>query len=734
MSIRHSSIQLCFILLLLHAGTSFGNTLDSLRYIKANMQGKARVDAIVRIIDENSIIDLGDALVPYLEDAIHICRQEGYQKGLAEALLDLGVFHSVRRDDFFSAREALEESVELFKSLDAKPQLMLAHRLVGNVNKDQGNLTDALNHYLEALKLAEDTKDVNEQARTLGSIGLVYKNQEKYKDALEYFNQALSLLQQDPDKDIDEEAVAITYTNMGLCESSLGEYDKALEFYKKALSIDQTLQSEAGIAYDYFAIAEVYEKMGNDKDALAYIGKSIEMFLALDDQGSVMGCRIVQAKLYKRLGMHEKSLDILHSTLASLAQMELKPLMRQVYEQLYLIYDDMGEPVKAYDYFKKYIAVRDSIASTEVSDSIERMRSAYDAEKKAQEIERLKVESALQQERIDNQNQLAIFGAFGTLLLLILLAVIYGRYQLKQKANEQLSAQNQLIEYANAQLAFKKDALEAANIQMAEQKREVEVANEKVLASIRYGSRIQNALIAAGEPIIQAFPQSFVLLRPKDIVSGDFYWYVNRGDEQIIAAIDCTGHGVPGAFLTVFGYSLLNKIVNNDGISEPAKVLEMLGKEIARLFQTQDEDQLIQDGMDMAYVRINRKEKLLQFAGADRPMILQTAQGQQFIKGDRMGLGGDRVFDRLEPFATFEHRYEAGDTFYIFSDGYADQFGGPNEERRKFMGKNFKALIENIQPYDMATQRNMLERALLDWMGAEKQTDDIIVIGVKLTE
>ena len=300
------------------------------------------------------------------------------------------------------------------------------------------------------------------------------------------------------------------------------------------------------------------------------------------------------------------------------------------------------------------------------------------------------------------KNLLILASVVGAILSLSFIVAMYNRYKLKQQANEELENKNHIIASTN----------------------------EKMMGSIRYGRRIQKALLASGDQLDNAFPNSFIFLKPKDIVSGDFYWYADRGDEHILAAIDCTGHGVPGAFMTVFGYSLLNRIVSSDGVTEPSQVLELLGIEVMKLFQTKDEGQIIRDGMDMAIVRIDKKNRKLQFAGANRPLVLHTKDGQQRVRGDKVGLGGKTAVERGKAFTTFEHDYETGDAFYIFSDGYQDQFGGP--DGRKFMSKRFRTLLEEVYPFDMKEQEQKLEDNLKEWMGNEKQTDDMIVIGVKL--
>lgn len=683
----------------LSVGQQQSNVLKSLQEIQG-LPVKERLQATADLITDAAITSSGDELYEYLEEGIQTAREESLTEELAQLLFDKGVYLVLKEAKTYEALTAYQEALDIFRRTGNDEMQVIIARFMGNIYKDRGRLKEALTYYLSALKEAEKIGDKTQQARSLGSIGLIYKNQEKYTTALEYFEKALTAL----DGQDDKQAVAITYNNMGTCESKLGNHGKALEFFNKALEMDKQNGDEYGVAYDHFAIAEVYSKQGKYNEALKNISTGTKLFQKFDDTASLLACRILQSQIYRGIGLNDKSLALLKIAADSAELLGMRPLLKQAYEETYKVYEELGATAQAYTYYKKYINIKDSIASLEVSASIDKLQNEYNAEKRAKEIDRLRIEAALNQAEIDQQKQLAIFTAFGIGLLLILLVVIYGRYRIKQQANEDLEAHQKIIEDSN----------------------------EKMMGSIRYGSRIQNALVKASESLEIAFPDSFILLKPKDVVTGDFYWYVNRGDEQIIAAIDCTGHGVPGAFMTVFGYSLLNKIVNNDGVTEPSQILALLGIEVMNLFQTQEEDQVIQDGMDMALVKINQREKKLYFAGASRPMILQNAKGQQLIKGDRIGLGGTKLMERGKPFTTFTYEYEKGDAFYIFSDGYADQFGGTSN--KKFMSKNFRSLLNDIQGLPMKEQEQRLETVIQEWMeeGGEKQTDDMIVIGVSL--
>jgi serine phosphatase RsbU (regulator of sigma subunit) len=269
------------------------------------------------------------------------------------------------------------------------------------------------------------------------------------------------------------------------------------------------------------------------------------------------------------------------------------------------------------------------------------------------------------------------------------------------------------------------EKVEERTAEVVQKSIEIEKKNKDITDSIRYAKRIQTAVLPPELP----FEDTFIFFRPKDIVSGDFYWLETIDNKEMIAAVDCTGHGVPGAFLSILGHSMLTKIVREYGILEPAKILDQLDVEIVNaLHQKGESDLVVNDGMDLALICYNRDTQILEFAGAYNP-LLQIRNGEmEEIKADRFPIGMSSVHDSKK-FTHHEIKVEKGDSYYIFSDGYADQFGG--EDGRKFRKKNMKDLLISIQNMSMHEQGEELERFMLDWMKNYEQIDDIVFIGRK---
>jgi tetratricopeptide (TPR) repeat protein len=685
---------------------------DSLLNTIPNLKGIEKVEAIMSLIsvegesDNDFLLSNPEISLKMLNEARVITEDEGLSRKSAQVHAQLSRYYGFSGDfpnelnHLFMWIESVKKDIN-YSEKERVTELADVYILIGNAYKDKGNLPDALKYYLKSKENYQQSENRIGEINVSGSIGLVYLKEEKYESAVEEFENAIAIADKLPKEERNVEELAVTYSNLGRTKAYQKDFAKANDYLNRALEIDRELGDQYGVAYDYFNLAEVMEMQNSNSSALRYIDDAYKIFESYGGEASMAACKIMEGKIFRKQKLYEKSQVSLASALKTAQELGMKPLMQEAYEQLFELYESQGNSEKAFSNYKEFIAVKDSITNSHISESIENLRNSFEVQQKAEQIEALEIEKA-KEKRL--KNLLFFVSIFGGIISLGFIISVLNRYKLKQKANEKLEEKNKLVASTN----------------------------EKMTGSIRYGRRIQKALLASGDQLTNCFPESFIFLKPKDIVTGDFYWYADRGDEQIIAAIDCTGHGVPGAFMTVFGYSLLNKIVNNDKVTEPSEILEALGLEVMRLFQTKDEGQIIQDGMDMAVVKINHATKELQYAGANRPMVLHTKDGQQYIREDKVGLGGKTMIERGKSFNTFTHPYEQGDTFYIFSDGFQDQFGGPEE--RKFMSKRFRALLDEIQPLSMHAQEEKLNQVLRDWMGTEKQTDDIIVIGVRLED
>lgn len=266
--------------------------------------------------------------------------------------------------------------------------------------------------------------------------------------------------------------------------------------------------------------------------------------------------------------------------------------------------------------------------------------------------------------------------------------------------------------------------------EIEKQRDEIAEHQKNITDSIKYAKRIQTAILPADDYIEQNLPDSFILYLPKDIVSGDFYWMNTNENEVYIAAVDCTGHGVPGAFMSIVGNNQLNYAVNVKNARKPSEILNELNKGVTNSLKQKRGKYSVKDGMDIALCAINFEQKKIQFAGAYNPLYLIRNGEFQKIKGDKFPVGSF-YGEELQEFTNHEFNLEKGDVIYIFSDGFADQFGGP--DGRKYMYKPFRELLISIHEKPMEEQKQILHETLIEWQGDEVQVDDILVIGVRIT-
>ncbi len=286
-----------------------------------------------------------------------------------------------------------------------------------------------------------------------------------------------------------------------------------------------------------------------------------------------------------------------------------------------------------------------------------------------------------------------------------------------------------LIRYQTSSLVKARKLLsekERAFEEIARQREELEIKNRNITDSLIYASYMQQALLPPVDYFKGILPDSFIFLKPKDIVSGDFYWITQKENTIFIVGADCTGHGVPGALMSMIGVELLNKIILDQDIRRPADILQVLGKGIERTFHIKDNNRaILKDGMDIGLCSIDQEKSELQYSGAFFPLYVIRDNKLTEIKGDRfsVGLSGDLNFTNNSM------KIKQGDVIYLFSDGFADQFGGPND--KKFMYRRFRHLLLTIHDFPMEEQKTIVNESIDTWRKNNEQVDDILVIGIK---
>ncbi len=338
------------------------------------------------------------------------------------------------------------------------------------------------------------------------------------------------------------------------------------------------------------------------------------------------------------------------------------------------------------------------------------------------------------QDEIKQNRMMAIFAFGGVALVLVMFSISTRAYVRKQRDNRKLAEQkdeisekNDELNQQNEEIATQRDEIEAQRDLVFKQKEQIEKTHEEISSSIDYAMRLQTSILPGTSLLSEKFREHFVFFRPKQKVSGDFYWWTEVEKKVIITAADCTGHGVPGAFMSMLGISLLREIVNKEFITQPAVILRHLRKEVIRSLDQKGEFGEQKDGMDLALVTIDPGTLVCEYAGANNPLYLVRKGQLTEYKPDRMPISH---YQRMEKFTNNEIQLEKGDQLYLFSDGYADQYGG--EKRKKFKYKAFQQLLVNHSGEPMEQQHQILLDTILRWQGDLEQIDDMVIIGIKI--
>lgn len=302
--------------------------------------------------------------------------------------------------------------------------------------------------------------------------------------------------------------------------------------------------------------------------------------------------------------------------------------------------------------------------------------------------------------------------------LLNIISDAYDHYE------ENLELMQRAIELSSIELNQAKSKISKALVELNEK-------NEDLLSSIHYARLIQEAILPSEDRFKSALPESFVFHRPRDIVSGDFYWMQEYQDKILVAAVDCTGHGVPGAFMSIIGNNALNAAVREEGLTTPSLILDSLNRNVSATLRQQSskEEAGIKDGMDIALLCIDLNHRQLQYSGAYNPLYIIRNGHLMETKGDKFPIGLS-IDDKLRLFTNHTFELQEGDVIFIFSDGYPDQFGGP--QGKKFKYDNFRSLLFDVHELSPRKQLKQIERTFDEWKGDLVQLDDCLVIGIKI--
>lgn len=547
----------------------------------------------------------------------------------------------------------------------------------------------ALNHYFEGLSIQEKLNDPYTKANLLGNIGLLYSYQNSISKSMNYHKRALSLRRSIN----DQHGISASLNNIAILYARQGKFSKSIENYLACIEIDSKAKDTTGLGDDYNNIALIYLDLKQFDTALEYLQKSLVIRTTLNNRGAMAITHSNIGELYYLQGNYTKAKEYFLTAASLGLEVNDKECLKYVYSMLQKNAEKSKDSLAAYRYFKLYISYRDSIDNSSIARKQTELELNYQFNKE-KEVSRLR-----EQEK-DRQYFIILIAISSGLILILLFSILFFR---KWK---QTQRQQDIIEEKNA---------------LVQQK------NDEILASINYAKRIQKAIFPSNAKLDENFPSHFVLYLPKDIVSGDFYWMDDLDETTFLAVADCTGHGVPGALMSVVCHNSLNRALREFGKTGPADILDKT-RELVIQELSQHEDS-VADGMDISLCAFNKKMGHLAWAGANNPLWIyrQSSKALEEWKADKQPIGNHQ-----NPSQFTEHMVEVknGDRIYLFSDGYQDQFGGPVE--KKMMSKGFRETILSSVHLPIHDQQKLLLKRFYAWQGGLEQLDDVCVMCVEI--
>ncbi len=639
----------------------------------------------------------------------------------------------VYANSFYAATIDSLESVYL-QTTDENKKMELALDLsfsYGNVDNKK-----AMYYVDEAFSLVRKYSDLNIIARIFESKGIIYNNLGDAKKALNYLFKALKIYE-----NLDTlKQISVTTNSIANTYISINDFEKAEVFYTKSYSSAIKLNDSSAIGIPLIGLSIIYEKEERYTEALDVTKEAITFF-DLDKRPDALAVCYVNAANYaygleekneartwldsaKRIaenldnkyisgeisliearwlatsGNYTKAIEIGESGIHLLNEINAKANIMNGLKKISEIYAEAKKFENAYIKLMDYHDLKDSLNDENKLEIIEEMNAKYETVQKEKQISSLRSEKELHQLENKKNKTIILIAIVSLLILFLLMTLVFRAYRHKKNTNAAL----------------------------VEQKSIVEANNREIIESIEYAKRIQSAFLPSKTLLTELLGEVFVFYLPKDVVSGDFYWITKVDDTVLFAVADCTGHGVPGAMVSIVCHNALTRSVREFDLTQPSEILRKTREIVIDTFKSSDE--LVQDGMDISLCSLNKKTLELQWSGAYNPLFIlrkENVSELDIIVGDRQPIG---PFSEKNKFTNHKLKLNHGDQLFLLTDGFQDQFGGPN--RKKYMVKRLKELIISIGNKNSLEQKNILQEEFYAWKRNYDQIDDVCIIGLKI--
>ena len=694
-----------------------GNYLKALEYYRNAVKIAEEIEdiygiAIIQMNIANILVDQGEyakALKTY-EKSLKVFEELADSKSISDAFINIGQIH-INQANYKEAINCFNKTLNISEEINDQFGKAYALGCLGLVYESQGNYEQALIYHEKSLNISKGLEDKSQYASSLVDIARIYKTHRNYEKAFEYLNRSLTIYTEIENK----EGIADCLNLMGLIHENKGKHKEALDCYNKCLVIHQELGNLNGLANTYNNIGILYKAQKKFDLAVDFYMKSLKIC-------EEIGVRTLTSNVLGNIGMlfyHQKNYQQAekYAQRSLLISNEINALESIEFNSnlLYLIYKKTANCSKALEMLELYNDTDDTLSKMDLNELLlkQKIQQEYEVKIYKDSIDNL-IEINAKNEKIaksdaelKSKRDQQLFLLIGLGIVLLFSMFIYNRFRVTNRQKKVIQHQHQRLKQNHVEL---------------------EEAHKDITDSIVYAKRIQDATLTSKTYINDVLPQSFIYFNPKDLVSGDFYWVFSNNEHVFFTVADCTGHGVPGAFMSMIGNSLLNEMIIENNIQDTNIILDRVSDKVKESLDQKGEQGESRDGMDMVLCKLNKQTNELMYTGAKNPLYLIREGELIEYKGDKRPVGYYTAENVL--FTSNKISLKKNDIIYLFSDGFSDQFGG--ETAKKYKAANFKRFLLSIHDKDMEVQQQLLSDEFDRWKGELEQIDDVCVMGVRV--
>lgn len=596
--------------------------------------------------------------------------------------------------------------------------LVKVHSFIGVAYRILGNYSKSTDYYFNGLELSIKHNLLEQQGFAYINIANLHIYQEYYNTALENLTRALSIAEQLKNQTM----LSYVYLNFGRAKLQMKDFQGALSDFVKTTEIRKEINLTEGLPVCYKYLGDVYFAVDNVELAFDNYDKALELVDKQQDRDLYANILVKKAELFLKSKSWNNAKINAENSLHIAKEIGAKLTVRDALGVLYKVSIQSDDYRRASEYLIMINQYNDTLFSQQLSEKLFFLEYQYEKQKKESEIDLLNKEKTIKELSLQRANTFNV--ALLVILFLVIIVFVIVLIALKQRKE-----QNTKLEQQHAENEKQRESIEKKNKHLEQAYGVIEGYIGKMTDSIRYAKRIQDAVMPSLSITKNYFTDYFCFYKPKDFVSGDFYWFAQKNNVLYFAVADCTGHGVPGAFMSIIGLDLLNQALNQQEVLETNEIVEFLNSELLRKLHFEQEELVLKDSMDIALCSVNLSSSQLKYCGALIPFVLVRDKTLIELKSDYASVGTSKKLFK-KPFSQQTIDLLPNDWIYLFSDGFMDQIGG--NDGRKFMRSNFNETLIGLSNASGNTQKDELDSIFTSWKGNNEQIDDVLILGLKV--